>query len=34
MLAMENNKIIVQDINFDRIDEYINISKINKGLEK
>ena len=31
---MENNKIIVQDINFDRIDEYINISKINKGLEK
>lgn len=27
---MENNKIIVQGINFDRIDEYINIRKIKK----
>ena len=27
---MENNKIIVQGINFDRIDEYINIGKIKK----
>ena len=27
---MENNKIIVQGINFDRIDEYINIRKIRK----